>query len=274
MIDNKILIGIILVIIGGATAGVLANAFQAEQQYDELDFNPSNGFSNDNNGKKYFLDVKTTYNVLNITVVNTLNQYIGIIYVELNQINFYENNEEYIDIGGHTFNIPKGNYMSSGYSGNENNLIFSEIYQTSDNTSFGIIIVSTPGYNSEQLVNDFAKGNNLNIAKFNLTKIDTSQDINIYKFEVDGLVYYVYDDGVDIIIIVMDDVNDNLFMYLTNSSSTGSIDPSNPYYQEQDQDQDPMNTDENSQNQEDYQEDTYYDDNNYDDPYYDYENEY
>ena len=257
VIDNKILLGVLIVL--SVVAGVYAFTQQSDQEDNGLNYN-SNG-----KGEKYnFLKPEATYNVLNVAITNCFNQYIGIIYVELNQIDFYENSNEYDNIGSHSFNIPQNCYVSSGYGGNEDILIFSEIYQTSDKTSFGIIIVSNPNYNAEDLVNDFSKDKNLDIQNLNLIKIGSLDNVEVYKFENDGLVYYVYDDGEDIVVIIMDKDNDYLFMFLSDFSLNGEIDPSNPYYPQESE-----NTTEDNQSQDDYSADNSYD-SGYDDPYYDY----
>lgn len=266
MIENKVLVGIIAVIIGGIIIGAIAYAYQ-DQQDDGLNFNSTDGFGN-SSGNSYFLNVNVNYNVLSVVVINSLNYYIEIINININEIGFNGVAEEYVDVGGHSFNIPMNSIVSNGYSSSENSLYFSEFYQTNDNTIFGIIVVSNPSYSAEQMVNDFSIDNNLNIGKINLIKIGSLENINVYKFESNGIVYYVYDDGADIVIILMNNQNDNLFMYLTNTSSTGDIDPSNPYYVEIE------NLDEDSMNLEDNQENTTYDDEYYDtsydeEPYYD-----
>jgi hypothetical protein len=221
---------------------------QTDQEDNGVNFNTADG-----KGEKYsFLNTGTTYNVLNVVIINSFNQYIGILYVELNEINFNENFNEYDDIGSHSFNLPQNCYVSSGHGGSEDILIFSEIYQTSDKTTFGIMVVSNPDYNAVDLVNDFSKGKNLNVLNLSLIKVGTSDNVNVYKFEYDGLVYYVYDDGDDIVVIIMDKENDYLFMYLTDLSFNGEIDPSNPYYP-----QDLENPIEDDQNQNNYPEDDY-----------------
>ena len=258
MIDNKILIGILIVL--AVVAGVAAYTQQAEQD-NGSNFNSSNGPGPNN----YFLNVENNYNVLNVVVINVLNQYIGIFYVELTQIEFNDPYEGYFDFENHSFNIPSGSYVSIGNNASEENFFFSEIYQTDNQTSFGFIVVYNLDYNAEDLVNDFTQDKNINISKFDLKRIGTSEDVTIYKFEDDGVIYYIYDDGVDIVIIIMDNDDDYLFMYLTDFSSNGEIDQSNPYYE----DYDTTNSTEDYQSQDEYQKDPYYDE-GYDDPYYDY----
>jgi len=284
MVNNKILVGIMVVLF---TMGAVVAITLSVQEDVAEDDNLSNGFgffdsmkgsNQENKNTLNVNNVKNTVNIVNIAVVNNINQYFDIIIVnnnknnnKYNKIDFNEFAEGSVNVGGHTFDIPQGTYVSNGYDSSDGDLICSEIYKTSDKTSFGIIVISNPDYNAEQLVNELNKDSNSNVVKFNTVKIGSSDNINLYKFQSKGLIYYVYDDGSDIVLIVMDTNNDSLFMFLTNSSSTGEIDLSNPYYQ----DYETINSDEelqnDSQNEGNYQEDNYSNDNYYysDDESYD-----
>jgi len=275
--NNMLLIGVILLVIGGATAAAVANDFLSNQDDGGVNFKPNSGF-----GKKDFNTnvnggVKTQNNnlninnnvtnniyVVNVAIIGIWNQYIDEVNLN-NDINFDSSAGESLQIGGYAFDIPNGTMMSNGYARSGNDFYSSEIYQTSDGTAFGIMVITNPNGTAEELANELANEKDLSVTKVSLQKIGSSGSLDIYVFNYDGITHYIYNDGNAIVIIVMNQENNYLFMYLTNSSTDGKIDESNPYYsiaEEDTSDEEPL------ENEEDGSQNTAYDDNSYDDSSY------
>ena len=284
--NNILLASIVLLLIGSVSAGALVNDYLSNQNQDNgSDLNSNSGFgksgihSNDKPNtitQNNVLNVNSKITVVNVALINVWYQYIEVINIEAGNINFNELNDESIAVGGHSFAIPNGTMASSGYGKNDGEFISSEIYQTSDGCCFGIMVISNPKGTAEELANELANEKGLSISKSTLKKIDSSGSINVFKFESEGIMHYLYDDGNDIVIIAMNQENDNLFMYLTSSSTDGTIDESNPYYNIDSTDD---SNETESQNEEEYgsQDNSYsdnsysdnsYEDNSYDNSYY------
>lgn len=279
--NNLLLVGVVVIVIGGVAGGIIANNYLSEQNQDDgLNFNSSagfgkDGFNNDKNGDKNQnkLKVNNKITVINIALIDIWNQYIEIINVEVNNINFNISPEESVQVGGHVFNIPNGTMVSTGYANSNGNFYSSDIYQTSEGCSFGIMVITNPNGTAEELATQLANEKNIAVSKDTLKKIDSSGNIDVYKFEYEGITHYIYNDGNDIVIIVMNQTNDNLFMYMTNSSPDGTIDESNSYYQNTESADNSLN-DSEYPNEEDnnYPDSSYeenpYEDTNYDESYY------
>ncbi len=270
--NNLILVGVVILVVGGVAGGFVANNYLADQnQGDGLSFNSNSGlgkdgFNTDEGDKTQNnnLNINTQITVINVALVEVWYQYIEIINVEVNSIGFSNLDSESVSVGGHTFSIPIGTMMSNGYASSSGDFYSSEIYQTSDGCSFGIMVITNPNGTAEELANELSKEKNLQVSKDTLKKIDSSGSINVYKFESEGITHYIYNDGNDIIIIVMDQANDHLFMYMTNSSTTGTIDESNPYYESTESTDASNDTEYQSEDGNSYQ-DTSYGSNSYED---------
>jgi len=244
-----VLIGVILLLIGGVTAGVANSYISDQNQKEEVNFNSSgfgnSGLANDSNKtQNNVLNVNNKITVINVTLIDIWYQYIELIImdnnasntenndsdVENNTLDFNNSTEESIKVGNHMFPISNGYMMSNGYKITDNDFYSSEIYKTSDNCSFGIIVISNPtNGTTEELAKELIE-NGFSVTKDTLGNIDTLEDIDVYKFELEGITHYIYDWRNDIVIIVMNQENDRLFMYLTNSATTDELYEFDPYY--------------------------------------------
>ncbi|MEA4957739.1 hypothetical protein SDC9_07618 [bioreactor metagenome] len=277
--NNLLLVSVILIVVGGAACGVVANNYLSDQnQGDGLNFNSSSGFGDgfktnkDKNSaitQNNNLNVNNKITVINVALIDIWYQYIEVINVQTSGIDFSSSAGEYVEVRGHTFNIPNGTIMSNGYASSSSDFYSSEIYQTSDGCFFGIMVITNPNGTAEELANELANEEGLSVTKDTLKRIDSSGSIDVYKFESKGITHYIYNDGNDIVIIVMDQANDYLFMYMTNSSTTGTIDEFNPYYPTTES-TDVSNDNEYQDEQVDtYQDNSYEDSSSYGDSYYD-----
>ena len=250
-----LLIGIILLLIGGVTAGAVTNSYSPDENTTSAETN------NDTQNNTLNLNNKIT--VIDESIVDFWYQYIEIIImannetiatepsesdIEINEsttenteedvtdysntgnntINFTKLSEESVSVGEITFAIPNETEMTEGYAMDESDFYSSEIFNTSDNCSFGIIMIANPNGTAKELSEEM-KENNFFVTDDIFKKINSSDNITAYKFEYERITHYIYDEGDTIVIIVMDQENDNLFMYLTNSSTDGRVDESNPY---------------------------------------------
>jgi hypothetical protein len=263
--------------VGGVAGGFIANDYMQSDAVDShgssKTFFPNSGFSDEganNNQKTNNVNINATvnYNVLSVEYVVVFFQYVDLVLLDdsnSQDIKFESCNYDYIQLSNSILYIPNGFEVSTGQAVTQDKTNFSEIYRNEE-TVFRIAQISNPSYSISNFVDDISNKSS-NIKQFTLQEIN-GLSFNVYKFEVDNMVFYVYQDGNDIIVVVMSNSNDNLFMYLTQSSNDGNIDSSNPYFPAQVENQEPE--EDNSYDDSYYSDDSndYYDNSGSGDDYY------